>query len=773
MRRAVALFVSLLMIMSVFSISVFAETQESVDNEKEAYKHLEANAVTFIYNYSEDAKKIEIRGNVNYNVLVSYGKYKIEILRIAPNQTAEQALLAEEPDVAASMDIAARFEMVFSVASAAERFYKYAVILTSPENERIIASEPQYVNVSSGYVRDDSKNAFKGIAPTNTAELSVSGDMGFGSAVIPVYYDRLINESRNGYIYPHEDTHVYFDKAYIDELDMKIRTYSATGAKVYLQLLLPVSADSGENSGIEYLMPDTYNTDTVSEISTYVRFLVSRYDNYRDGKICGLIVGKQIDREIYNYSGCQTVAEYADKYAHYLTVAANSARLENPEIDIVIPVSDRNSYNSNAGSPVDGYLPSELLGEIFSTLDSFFIGNFDCSVMIESESSPIQLDTEFENGIRYKTIQDNDFIGVNNLDSFEAYLNSLRGKYRSAPKDCIYYWSVPEDMFGNMLECAYSYSYYSLICKSDVKAFVISLSRAESGAIETVKGLLSNIDTNHSIDESKRLLKYFGVNNWGALISGFSENGLSLRTVYSSRSQNIWEYMWKGSFSYFDFSTGGVKDWYGGAYSGGVRTDYGTDGNRVLRQSISRASGAAHSDLFCLYEFDENFIYTPALKLVAEIIDSEENAGAVYEITVTIGSVGRAITKSYVVSSGQKSDLWLDMSEYNSTNKASYIKISTRGISGSYDEYSLRLYDVVGYSGEFDDAQLSELITAERLNIRNQSHTEDSGASDNMIYWIVFTIVLLAICLGGIMFTVIRRDDKAEKARKTGIEKRE
>ena len=762
MKRAVALIVALLIIIPVFGgVAVFADTAES-----EAHKGLETNAVNFTCNYSDDAKKIEIRGNVNYNVLVSYGKYKIEILRIAPNQTAEQAMLAEEPDIAASMDIAAKFEMAFSVASAAERFYKYAVILCSPENERILASEPQYVNVASSYTHNDGKKAFKGVAPTNTAELSISGDMGFGSAVIPVYYDRLINQSRNGYIYPHEDTHLYFDKAYIDELDTKIRTYSATGARVYLQLLMPVSADSAKSPQAEYLMPDTYNFDTVSEISTYVRFLVSRYDNYRDGRISGLIVGKQIDREIYNYNGGMSLEAYAEKYAFYLTVAANSARLENLDIDIVIPISDYNSYSSSVSQPVGGYLPSALLGEIFATLDSFFIGNFDCSIMIESDKSPIKTDTEYEDGIKYIPSAENDYIGINNYALFEAYVNSLKGKYRSAPEGCIYYWSVPENMFGYMLECAYAYSYYSLMGKSSVNSFVVSLSKTASGTMESVHGIFTNIDTNHSVDESNRLLKYFCVDNWGKLINGYSGNGLALRTVYSSNSENIWNYSWKGSFSYFDFSTGGVKDWFGGAYSKGVRTDYGTDGNRVLRQSISRASGAAHSDLFCLYEFDENFIYTPALKLVAEIIDSEENAGAVYEITVTIGSVGRAITKSYVVSSGQKSDLWLDMSEYNSTNKASYIKISTRGISGSYDEYSLRLYDVVGYSGEFDDAQLSELITAERLNIRNQSHTENSGASDNVIYWIVFSIVLLAICLGGVMLTVIRRDDSGLRKNK-------
>ncbi len=767
MKRLAAILMIIFMLIPMVAVVVSAE--ETADNP------IGSDAISFTCNYSTDAKKIEIRGNVKYDILVTYGKHKIEILRIAPYQTPEQALGEEEPNIAAEMDIAAKFDMSFDINSSVEKFYQYAVVLCSPDNVRILASEPQYVLVASSFNYSGDKKGFKGISVANTSELSISGDMGFGSAVIPVYYDKLINESLNGYIYPHEDTHCYFDKTYIDELDTKIRTYSATGAKVYLQLLMTPNISEktllnniGDVKGAESIMPDVYDLINASKISTYVRFLSSRYDNYSSGIISGIIVGKQIDRDKYNYSGGLSLDDHAKKYAFYMTVVANSARMENPYIDIIVPISNHNTYGTESIEIVGGYVPSVLLEKIFGCLDSFFLNEMNCSIMIENNTAPIGVsNSDPKNNIFSPNGEQEQLIGLNNLVLFERFIYSLDAKYRSAPKCCMYYWCIPKDMSGNLLECAYAYSYYTLFGKSKISSFVVSFSDTADTTLQTVSPLLKNIDTGKGTDESARLLKHFGVSSWSELISGYSGSGYALRTEYLPSAQNINGKSWLGSFSYFDFSTGGTKGWYGGAYNKGLRADYGAEWQRGLHQTVSRANGAAHSDLYCLYEFDENYVYTPAIKLITEITDNEDDFGAVYEITVTVGSDTRSVTQSYVVSSGQPTDLWLDMSGYNSENKASYIKISTRCISGIYDEYSLWLYNVIGYSAEYNNEQLYELINTERLKIRNQSYTDDGGNSDNIMYWIVFAIILVAICIGGLMFTILRRDDSSAKRRKS------
>ena len=772
MRRLIAFILVTVTVMMCMCHIVSANTVESSDildnSSDETYESLGSGAINFTSSYSNDAKRIEISGNVNYNVLVTYGKYTLEVLRILPNQSIKAAVTADEPDIVARMDISARFAMSFEVKTAIHRFSQYAIVLRSPDGELLLASAPQYIGVSSKYSYQNAEGSeFKGIMPSSYAEVSVSGDLGFGSAIIPVYYNRLVNESKNGYMFSHEDTHYFFDKTYIDELDAKIRTYSASGARVYLQLLMPSNTQKATNS---YEMPDVYNAETVANIYTYVRFLVSRYNSYVDGQIGGLIVGRQIDTVTGNYNGGLSVDEYAKKYAFYLAVVANTARLENPDIDIVIPISNRDSYSVSANVPSEGYSSSVLVENILSSLDEFFATGLNCSIMLESSTVPVGIAVQENDGAEntyfYEAIPEgSDVIGVNNIALFDSFFSALRGKYRSAPKSYIYCWQVPKELYGTALECSYAYSYYTLSSNSRVSSFVVSFSNVETGVAEAVGRTIKYIDTANGNEQCSKLLAYFGVDSWSDLVRGYSERTHIIRNLYFSKNETLKNQKWKGSFSFFDFSTGDISDWYGASYSQSLRSDYGEGGQRVLRQTVGRSMGAAHSDLLCLNEYDEVLSYTPALKFKLEITDGEISTGAVYELTVTVGIKGSSVSESCLVRSGEICELWLDVDRYSRDNKASYIKISSRSVSGDPDEYSVWLYDVVGYSNIYDSQHLSSLINAERQNIRNQSNSNDDKSTENAIYWVVFSIILGAIFMGGILIMIFRRDDRESSVR--------
>lgn len=761
MKRVIAFFMSVIMITAGAGLIAFAEAADNSDTSvmisDGSFDYLGVGAVTLTYKYNEDARQIEISGNVNYNVLVTYGKYTLGILRVTPFQSTADAMTAEYPDIAAEMNIAAKFALSFKIKNTVERFSKYAVVLISPEGELILASEPKYISVTSGYA-DSSNNRedFKGILTSGTANVAVSGDMGFGSAVIPVNYNKLINESMNGYMYPHEDTHLFFDKTYIDELDGKVRTYSATGARVYLQLLLPL------DGGAEYGMPDVSDIETISKIYTYVKFLVSRYDSYVSGQIGGIILGTQIDRARYNNNGGLSLEAYAEKYAYYLTIAANTARLENPDIDVVIPISSLDSYGTSSTVQSGDYLPSKLVEGILSELDGFFDEGIDVSIMLESDKIPITLDStedgENSENVYIPVTEENGFIGVNELSVFDAFLARMRAAYDSAPKNYIYCWKVPKGLSGNYLECAYVYSYYSLSANSKVSSFVLNLTDNDANVFESVKKTVGAINTSEGKTECEKLLPLFGVDAWNKVIKNYNGNSLATRTEYSPEGGAL-SMPLIGSFSYFDFSTGDINGWYGASYSKGITSDYGEGGQRVLRQTVGRAQGAAHSDLLCLYEYEESLKYTPALKFKMAITDGETSSGALYEVTVTVGTDVGSVSKSRIVRSGDSFDLWLDMEAYSKENKASYLKISTRSITGDAEEYSLWVYDVSGHSGIYDSQSLNELISAERQNIRNQLQNSGNSNYENIIYWVVFAIILIAIVIGGLMIIILRRDD--------------
>ena len=62
-------------------------------------------------------------------------------------------------------------------------------------------------------------------------------------------------------------------------------------------------------------------------------------------------------------------------------------------------------------------------------------------------------------------------------------------------------------------------------------------------------------------------------------------------------------------------------------------------------------------------------------------------------------------------------------------------------------------------SEKYNNDELDARITSERSQIRNQTNLQESGKNENVVYWIVFAIIIIAITLIGVMFTVMRKDD--------------
>lgn len=766
MKRIISYILVSVMLMVCFLPTVYADTLAEaplVDRTGEGYEELRENSVTFTCTFGEEAKSIEIKGNVNHDVLVSHKKYTIEVYRIAPGATFADIVSSESSQSVASAAIAVKFEFSVSAKTAQDKFSQYAIALRSPEDELILAAAPRYVKVESSYVYDGSSNtAYKGVSSPAT---SVCGDLGFGTAIIPVYYDKLLSTSSNGYMYPVGDSYCYFDKSYVDELGGKIRTYSATGGRVYLQLLLPsgssvIKGYGGEGYGAIYDMPDIYSPETLSMVSTFVEFLAERYDSYMSGVIGGFIVGSRIDSPIHNFCTGLDVTEYAQRYAYYLTVVASVARYVNPNMDIVIPFSNADAYSSLEEGESGSRYSAQLLEGVLSALDGSTSSAFSCSTMIEVEGSPIE-DSQEEKSKKVP-VEYEGSIGINNVDVYSAFLSDMRARYKSAPSNFIYVWKVPDTLVGNDLCCAYAYSYYSLLDRDGLSSFVVSFEDSASNgvpALNDVKKLVRYIDTDSGPAESGKLLQYFGASSWTEVVNGLTTTNRPIRKIYSTNKEDLSSIEWTGSFSYFDFSSGNISDWAQASNGKILKSEHGKDGRRALRQNVSKVSGSEHSDLFCLYEYTENFVYTPALKFELEITDVHEDSTALYEVAITVGCGGSLVNEKYVVRAGEVSELWLDMRAYNAYEVAKYIKISTRSITGTSEEYSLWLYDVVGYSAEYDSEALDKNISAERLRVRDLLDVVEDDESEADWYWIVFGLLVVAAVVVGVVTVLLRRDD--------------
>jgi hypothetical protein len=212
----------------------------------------------------------------------------------------------------------------------------------------------------------------------------------------------------------------------------------------------------------------------------------------------------------------------------------------------------------------------------------------------------------------------------------------------------------------------------------------------------------------------------------------------------------------KGQFTYFDFSTSvSLNNWYKGFSCGYLRLDHGSQG-AALRADMTASNIGEYSEFLCLYDYPENFKYTPYLAFRCKIENDVAN-NSLFEIIISGGQGAERLTASKTVSSGEEAVIVMDISEYTNGLTDSW-KISVRSLDGKAEEFSLSIYDIVGYSMEYDSKTLASNIEAERLRIRNQSQISEDGSGASAV-GIIIMMAVLVISLGIGIFVCIRPSD--------------
>lgn len=740
MKKILAFLVAVCcMIGAMMPIAYAQEGEFSADSDKLAYETLREHAVTYTCSYQSEQKKIEISGTVNHDVLISHNNFTIEVYRISANQTLSDVLQSEQP--LASASIAIKFHFSIATQGIGDRFARYALILRAPSGEVSLAAEPQYAGVRGEEEAIVERTAFKGVS---SAETSVGGALGFGTSIVPIELDQLISDVSNGVMYAVDQTQIYFDKTAIDELDAAVRTYSAVGSRVYFQLLLSDRPSSFSIlEGTAHRIPNVYDSETMTVICAVSEFLAQRYDDTRSGELDGMIVGKAIDR----YEGSLSLEDYAERYALYLTTVANSARVYRPSLDIVIPFSDEDCYTSSSSEAPT--VAASLLESVVAHLDRYFCFDFACSTLIESDTTPLGITNEsLEQGIDPAQTAPEGQLSVENLQVYSQYLSSLKERYGSAPTHYLYLWLVSDSLSDTAFACAYSYSYYRLYLLPLLSSFVIASS---DNRLSEAQRLLGSINTPDGLSMTAQLLPYFDATDWQTVVEGFSSDTLAVRRVYQGNCDRN-DASFAGSFAYVEFSKGNIGEWFAGASCKSLKADYDTEGVRGLYSTMRRTEGASHADVFCLYEYPENFVYTPYLKFTLSIAEPSDITDGLYQVVITVGNQTEIVTAEYMVSGKETAQLWIDMRGFNARNMAEYIKISTRALSSSSEEYSLCLNEIRGYSKEHSSDRLADLITAERLRIRNQSEDADEEPDKSGLIWIIFGVLVGVTGIGAGLF---------------------
>lgn len=757
MKRSISIIILLAMLLSLpfFSLISSATEANAADNEASAGK----DVLSFSCVYNAESKKVTVSGTMNHDAFATYNNSSLVIYSIPPGMSEYEVAADKESKPLAETAVSIRFGFTFGISDLTDLYSRYAVFLRSEDGELTLGTAAQYAEVSAEVAEDETKRSFKGI---NTVSPSVMTETVPGMAVLQVYLDELYTSSSGGYVYQGEKEILFFEKNYIDELDSKINSLSTMGSKIYIQFLLRRSDTFAHSDSdvSEYFMPDVYDPATLSLVHGASDFIVSRYNGEKKGVIDGVIVGKGWDYYAKcNFYDTDDISEYAKRCGLYTVIIANAARSVDPTVDVVLPFTDK-GFSTDAeydGELGDHFSVKALAESILAYLDESFNSGLKCSFLIETAQTPFDItNDDFELGISPEFSAQGASFCAGKQVAFSSFLDVIHAKYNSVSDDYIFVWSVPENLSGNALAAAYTYSYYSLLGDTDVVAFVADFT--SSSYEKDIARIIKYIDTVYGPSSTEYLLEYFGVNSWNEIagITNSRQEGVS--HIYTS------EPMWGlpaeciGSFTYFDFSgTMLTENWKKGIGCKDIKIDYAHSERKALKASLAPKDGDAQ--VIYAYNYYENMIHTPYLKLDFELDGVE---GVIYEVTFMLESATGRYESSCVVSADEPKSVVLDISEYAYFNKTESIKISVRTIVGQEEDCALWLYGISGHSEKYDSERLGTLIREDRDSIKDIAHDkEENSYLEQAAVAVGIVVAVGAVGIG--VFVTLKRGGKNEE----------
>ncbi len=794
MKRVLVMLMAILMILN--SMVVMASAKNISFSDGEITETIDdVGEISSIF-YDNKEKKININGTVAHDTMVSRNEDKLEVYRIPLGASASDIISDDDIEPVMSADISVKFHFSIKAETPIDRFSAYVVVIRGESGEWTTIGEPLYASVNIPAVKPfDDKANYKGISTALTSNGTAAG---VGSAIVPVEFERLLSHSSTGYIYSLQGTHIYFDKQYINDLDVKIKSYATIGARVYLQFTFDDNASSGvvalPSSGEGSDVPDMRNEQNLTLISAFTEFLCDRYS-----MLSGIILGERIN-EAYPGAEHMTTREYAENYAHYMLTVANVARPLISDLDIVLPLGDENSYSVSEqssegesgevsdGEPIESILTGAmLLSDMSEFLEASHVGRFVYSTMMETASVPYGITEET---LKSKAFSNSGYKGINadTVQVYSDYLKALNEKYpSSAPVGFIFKWTPSADTTGNVLATAYAYSYFKLMGLSNIISFVISFESFEAqgkyGAQDDIANIMKYIDTSSCFDVTAPQLKSLGVSSWYSIIRNMYTGKFDTRRIIKAQ---IYEGLPEGiigSYVYYDFMYyTDISLWSAGNFCDSLKIDHSKTSGRSLRAHFTPdlRTPTEYSEFFCDYDYPENFVFTPYLSLCFSIDEDETNVAAdvtgttesapspkksLYEVKITMGSDNTTSEVGVICAAGEKCELIFDMSDFSVDSMVEHIKISVRSLSDaeSAKGYTLSLASIIGHSTAHTAGELSGLVSDERFRIRdlyNDTHT--SEISEKNTWMIMLGAGLIVIVIGVGVFMCFRREDERE-----------
>lgn len=747
--------------------------------------------VITVCRYDPTDGTVRVEGTINHRVLTESKNCRIALFCVPAWRTAEGFINDIEPMRDAVMS--KRFEFSVQADEVGDILSLYAVAIIYPDGSRTLVASPRYPMTDSG----DTAAAigFKGVSTDSAAETL---ECGAGTVLIDVYLDRLEDGRHSGYLQSVGGMSFYYDREYINELDMRVRSASVAGASVLLRLL--VSPAEGERDPLPYAAANSYGaayrgiviSDEVSAVTiyAYISFLCSRYDGGAAGRIDGLVLGYRADSpEAYNFCA-STGPMYYEIYSRTLAIigiaAGRGMRLfvsvgdsktaagvhafdfvagvanyivSHTDLKFTLMVDSR----SNAYHLDDSYFDLPTLGGddgILGGGEGSSIGEKSAAPSADGIAAEADMDDPTSTGIGdiyanaiadrpqlYKTTAADGYFAADDITPLTDALEQLCVEYSSIRDSFVFCWTPSDNTNGSALSVLFAYNYMSMTA-AGAEAFIL---RTDSARFATVSHLVKYIDGEWSDSETAYALEVLGASSWGELLPSFGGIPGGGRQMIE-RPFTSDGYIATGSYMLWSSGmTSGMHGWSAGPGCETLRYVF-EDDIGCLKAQLEDEGQGAYSDICRISSPHEPAVYTPTIGI--ELSCTGDGGGDLYEVKLVIYSGQTTLEGRCVVADGERQMLYLDISDITEIDA---IRVAARRVSG-VGTITLRTYTLGLYSDNHTDGELKTLIDAAKRAGDNTSSVI-AGEGDQRVLTAILLIFAITAC-GGYAAVLISRHEK-------------
>ena len=595
----------------------------------------------------------------------------------------------------------------------------YAAIRTEREVQDPAASAVQYLPVSCPKMLSGTSPAPCALSMFGFHAANAVGvyESNVSHVTVDVQLDQLILSSGAGVLCTYGGVSCTLSQAYLSKLDSEILFYSDAGLEVSLRLLSASPYGWSDKTAENYLPPAETETDLYS-YAAVVSYLCRRYP-----AAASITIGKGINCEKYTGLSLEHPERLMEKIAVLAALTYQTARLEIPDIYVVIPFADGHTYASEDALPDHGLVlePEWTLLLFADAMKDLGNVPWVASWRFEDDSDAADAAALPE---RWK-----DMLEQARLPVFGDFL------YRWEPEACLMGEPVPYSFAGRYAEvCA-------VLADENPRAVILSFARIADYVSQAMYADVTVLpDPSDSHYEGRQIQHFDAV---------LTEGG---RTDTYGALLPIWDF--SASYSTEGFVAGGGIEEVFTASNPIFDTWTGRIGSRTLRSvlpvSLYEDSMVGNAGGILLRNFDgvRNLSTVDALQFTFTLTVP---AGSTVDPTVVflIGSEDwRGEYHAEGVVSGSVMTAVCDLREYVNADRTEYIGVMLYGET----DLVFDLASVYACSLEGTEADLQNAFDPAEAVVKETPYATE-------IFYILILLAVLSVSVGILLF---RRDREEE-----------